>query len=390
MAAPARPARATRSRSGTCPTTTCRSPGPQGAGLPPRGLVPVPVRLLRAEFQQPAGRADPAPALLPPGVPASRRPAGLDSRLLRRARSSHLRPGACGAGQPVFGRQRLCESLSLQRRRGAGAARRARLEGRRQRGHHLCPAGHGAERLREGHRCGRRAQLHAHVPERARLYRRRHGGPAVCGQAGGHRDHPQGGDDDHDRRHHPELRGGPGGLQLAARPVRGRLGVQAGPLPDRRGDLPDRRPRKRRQLLGPDDRQADRRHDQDAAGGCEGRARRLPGPGPSRAARLLAAEPGHARDGPVDPRRFRPNAYGFINPEEWYFTKAAGAGSDPDREPGRRDDRLHAAPRRPGRDRPARPDGARLRARAPDPGQPRARHPRAPGPVPARSPRSTA
>ena len=85
------------------------------------------------------------------------------------------------------------------------AAGGPRLEGRPERGHDLCPARPGPGRLREGDRRRRGARLHPSVPERAGLHRRLDGGPAVGGQAGGHRDHPQRGHTDHDRRDDPEL-----------------------------------------------------------------------------------------------------------------------------------------------------------------------------------------
>ena len=54
-----------------------------------------------------------APALLPRGVPAPGRPAGLDPRLLRWPRPAHIRPGAGQPFEPVRGRGRLGQSVSL-------------------------------------------------------------------------------------------------------------------------------------------------------------------------------------------------------------------------------------------------------------------------------------
>ena len=113
-----------------------------------------------------------------------------------------------------------------------------------------------------------------------------------------------------------------GRLQLAARPVRQRLGVRARPLPDGRGDLPDRRARQRRQLLRSCHRQADRGdHDEPSAGGAQraldayANAVRLQLPD------FWQPSPGTLMTFQSNLAGVTPNAYGFINPEEWYFTK---------------------------------------------------------------------
>ena len=294
------------------------------AGLSAGRLVPLPVRLLRAELQQPDRRADPAPAVLPPGLPASRRPAGLDPRLLRRARGSHLRPGAREPAQPVRRRQRLGEPVPVQHPRGRKLL-----------------AGHGWKVDRE------RRSRPAPVPARA---------PGECGKgirAGEGLNftlmYPSGlpytdgsmvdlqsvakqvgieislkevtpatiALDD------PVLCPGPGRLQLGARPVRRGMGLRAGPLSERRGDLRDRRARERLQLLEPGHRQADRGDD---------RRRRLRAPRPrstptrTRSASSCPTSGSRARARSLrlqsNLHGFVPNAYGFISPEEWYFTKA--------------------------------------------------------------------
>ena len=82
-------------------TDVPQAPALQIPGLPAERLLPLRLRLLRAELQQPGRRTDPAAALLPPGLPASRQPERLDPRLLRGPRRPDLQPGAGAAGEPV-------------------------------------------------------------------------------------------------------------------------------------------------------------------------------------------------------------------------------------------------------------------------------------------------
>ena len=108
-----------------------------------------------------------------------------------------------------------------------------------------------------------------------------------------------------DRPDHRGLRAGVAGLQLAARQLRHGLGLRPRPLPEWRGDLPDRRPRQRQQLLRSRHRPADHRDHEDPGERGPGGAGRVRRPGPAAAAGLLAAEPRHSDHRPVQPARLR-------------------------------------------------------------------------------------
>ena len=137
------------------------------------------------------------------------------------------------------------------------AAKALRLAHRAERRHDVRTAGDQPGGLRPRHRGWRGSQLHAHVPERPRLHRQLDGQPPINGERGGHRDRLEGGHADHDRIDDPALYCIPACLQLAARPVRDRMAVRAGPLPERGGDLPEGRARQRGELLQHRGRQAD-------------------------------------------------------------------------------------------------------------------------------------
>ena len=81
-------------------------------------------QLLPVQPEQPEGRADLQPAVLPPGVPAPDRSAGLDQRLPARHRDPHLRTGPRVPGEPAGQRQRVDEPVRvLDASRGARSFR---------------------------------------------------------------------------------------------------------------------------------------------------------------------------------------------------------------------------------------------------------------------------
>ena len=293
-------------------------------GISAGRLVPLPVRLLRAELQQPDCRADPAPALLPSGLPAPCRPAGLDPRLLRRPRGAHLRPGAGEPCQPLRGCEGVGEPLPVQRSDGSESSHRP-MAGRSSPGGLTTCA-------RPGH--GRRAECGKAIRAGEGLnftLMYPSGLPYTDGSMVDLQSvAKQVGIEISLKEVTPTTIAstiltcspGPGRLQLGARPVRRGLGLRARPLSERGGDLRDRRAWQRRQLLEPDHRQAHRGDDDDPAAGAKAALDAYQDQVRLELPNFWQPSPGTLVTVQSNLRGFVPNAYGFISPEEWYFTKA--------------------------------------------------------------------
>ncbi len=225
--------------------------GTEVSGVPAERLLPVRVRLLRAQLRQPRGGADPASAVLPPSLPAPRQPDRLDPRVLRRSRRTHLQPRSSSAVEPIRQRKGPRQPLPVQRDRSRADPAGTRMEGGAERDHHLHAPRQRLGRMRRRGPGRQAAALHADVPERHVLDRRGDGRPAVGRTSGWHPDHAQAGHDGNDRLGDRALLASHRRLRLAARPVRRGLGVRPGPLPHRRGDLPNGGAGERRQLHEP-------------------------------------------------------------------------------------------------------------------------------------------
>ena len=302
-----RAAPASRSRSATCPTTTCRSsPRCKAQGYQLVRDYPFGFDYFEPNFNNPKV----GPIL---------------RQLYFRQAFQHLvdqtgwihayydglgvptySPVPASPAEPVRERQGVGQPVPVQRAGRAGPACRARLEDRPERRHHLRQAGHrapasAARASRPASRSASRSCTRAACPTPTARWPTCSRSPSRSASRSRWTSMTPATIAADDRALRPLV----ARLQLGARQLRQRLAVRARSLPERRRDLPDRRARQRQQLLGPGDRQADHGDHAGVGERRAGGARRLRRSGPAAAAGLLAAEPRHADHGPVEPARRR-------------------------------------------------------------------------------------